>query len=331
MKNKINYKLVNFCIIMLITFFLYQTRSIYIEIFNYIKNIISPFFIAFVIAYSLYPFVKLLKTRNIKHTTSCLIIILIIILIFTITIYFSIPLFKTQINNLIELISNINLNKLDIKYRKYIITYLSKITNKIKDIVYYNSFDIITTSLNIISNSFISIILSIYFLFNMEKIKQKLKQLIKNKKYQNILKKIDIELEEYIKSFGIIILVESIEYIILYALIGHPDYLLIGILAGVTTIIPYFGALITNTIALTSAISISNRLFILTSIITFLVPILDNYIRDPKIYHKTIDISPIKTIIIVIIFMYLFKFIGAVIAIPIYLIIKTIYEELKNN
>lgn len=330
MKNKINYKLVNFCIIMLITFFLYQTKSIYFDIFTYLKNIIAPFFIAFVIAYSLYPFVKILKSKGIRHNISCFLILLIIFLILLATIYFSIPLFKTQINNLVDIISDIDLNNINLQYRQYIISYLSKITNKIKDIICYNSFDIIATSFSIVSNSFVIIILSIYFLFNMEKIKVKLKMLIKNPKYQDIIRKIDIELEEYIKSFGIIILVESIEYVILYALIGHPDYLLIGILAGVTTIIPYFGAIITNIIALISAISISKKLFFLTSIITFLVPILDNYIRDPKIYHKTIDISPIKTIIIIIIFMYLFKFVGAIIAIPIYLIIKTIYQELKK-
>ncbi len=331
MKNKINYFLVNFCLLMFIIFFFYQTSTIWNNIFLIIKNISLPFIIAFSIAYFLFPFVKSLKKRNIKHQTSCILILMIIIIVIVLTIYFSMPTLIEEVKNIITFIQNIDLTKIESPYQEYIYKYLTEITNTITELIYHQGINIASSIIKTISDSFIIIVLSIYFLFNMEKIKEKIKKVISKKSYFKILKKIDIELENYIKSFSLIILIESIEYIILYAIIGHPNYFLIGFLAGTTTIIPYIGAIATNILALVSAAFVSPKLFIATALIMLIVPIFDSYIRDPKIYHKTIEISPIKSIIILVISMYLFKFIGLIIAIPLYIILEVLYKEIKEK
>ena len=91
-----------------------------------------------------------------------------------------------------------------------------------------------------------------------------------------------------------------IEYTFIYYFIGHPYYLLIGYLAGITTIIPMFGAILTNIIALITGIYVSKKLFILSALVIILCPIIDSYLIDPKIYNKNIKISQIKIIIVII-------------------------------
>ena len=61
MKNKINFKLVNFALISLRIFLLYQTGYLWIGVVSKLYKIAKPFMIAFVIAYALYPFLKYME------------------------------------------------------------------------------------------------------------------------------------------------------------------------------------------------------------------------------------------------------------------------------
>ena len=59
-------------------------------------------------------------------------------------------------------------------------------------------------------------------------------------------------------------IIQFFEYSILFFVVGHPNWLILGILACITTVIPYFGGLITNIIAIVLASVVSTKLVILT-------------------------------------------------------------------
>ena len=50
LKDKINYKLVNIAIIALIIFLIYQTGNLWMGVVSKTLKIITPFFIAFIVA-----------------------------------------------------------------------------------------------------------------------------------------------------------------------------------------------------------------------------------------------------------------------------------------
>ena len=64
LKDKINYKLVNIAIIALIIFLIYQTGNLWMGVVSKTLKIITPFFIAFIVAYALHPFFKFLTNLN---------------------------------------------------------------------------------------------------------------------------------------------------------------------------------------------------------------------------------------------------------------------------
>ncbi|MFA7688881.1 MAG: AI-2E family transporter, partial [Bacilli bacterium] len=124
---------------------------------------------------------------------------------------------------------------------------------------------------------------------------------------------------------------QIIEYTLLFYIIGHPHFLLLGILSGITTIIPYFGGLFTSVIALITASVISTKLLILTLIICIVFPNIDAYIISPKIYSKAIKLHPLIIIFAVLTGGILFKTIGIIIALPAtILIVTTIKFYLKD-
>ena len=323
--NKINYKLVNFTLITIIIFFIMITKDVWINLYNILKQALSPVIIAFVLAYvfnSLIPLINFNGGNTLKK-------VIVLIIFFLVLISIRILAFPLLIKNGIELINYLIPLLKDIIKIESINSYLVGILNKILSILTNNGITLIKSSLNTFSNIILIIILSIYFLFNMESIKKFILKIVyKKQTVYNILKNIDYKLTSYLKSIFIITLIEMIEYTLIYFFIGHPYYLLIGYLAGITTFIPMFGAILTNIIALITGIYVSKKLFILSALVIILCPIIDSYLIDPKIYNKNIKISQIKILIAIIISSSLFNILGIIIAVPLCIIFDEIIKEL---
>lgn len=333
--DKVNYKLVNFAIVIVIFFLLVKTSVVWINLLNTIKQITLPIIISFVIAYSLNPLVKGLNKKIKSNNIATCIILVIIFLVLSLVLYYSIPLIVNQIislsKNIVPFIENLFLQTTFINMAHLEEMIIENINNLVFSLS-NSPIKIVVSSLSFISNFIIVVILSIYFLFNMEKIKTKILSLFEKKqKIINCLREIDVSLNNYLRGLFLIIFIETIEYTLIYLIVGHPNYLLLGILAGITTIIPYFGNLFTNILALITAASISNELFIICAIIVLVVPIIDCYVIDPKIYHKTTNLNPIKVILSIIVASTIFGVFGILIAVPLYLTIEVLIKTLNQN
>lgn len=322
--SKLNFKLINFALIAIILFLFSKTITFIEDIFTILKNITLPIIISFVISYVINTFSKMIK---INKNISRIIIIILIIFILYIIFYFSIPILLNQIISLsFEIEYFFNNTNIDLSFLKNI--FLKETDNIINSFL---SFDLVSKSITTITNIIIIFVLSIFLTFKMDLIKEKIRLFLlslKKDKLYNIIKNIDISLSNYLKGLGIIVIIEIIEYTCIYYLIGHPNFLLLGFLAGITTFIPYFGGLFTNIIALITSFCISKKLFIICLIIAIVVPIIDGYVIDPKIYEKTNRINPLKVIISLVICSNLFGVIGVLIAIPFYIIVEEIIKEL---
>lgn len=307
--EKINYKLINILLIIISVFFVSKSIDIYKNILLLLLEVIFPIFLSFFISYSLYPCVCLFK-RKLSYNISCFMVILICFFLLFILLYVSIPIVSHEIT----LISD------DIMY------FLSKLSFLTEDIKAYfysflsvdNGINIINTGASFITKFVIVIVLSIYFLFNMPTFKKYFRK-------HNLTYSIDRDLHNYYKGFYLVIFIEIIEYLIIYFLIGHPYFLLLALLSGITSVIPFFGAFFTNFLALISSFSISFSLFIMTAIVMIIIPLLNSYFIEPRIYKKTLKVSLISIILSCFIFGSLFGLVGIIFAIPFFLIIKNLW------
>ena len=191
----------------------------------------------------------------------------------------------------------------------------------------------INKSLGFIGQLIVGFVGFIYFLIYMDKIRGTVKDILKinNKRTFNYIRLMDTEITNYLKGLEIFMIIQLFEYSILFLIIGHPNWLILGILACITTVIPYFGGLITNIIAIILATVISPRLLVLTIIICLIFPQLDGYLISPKVYGKTNNVNPLITIMVVSIGGTLKGVIGIIVALPIYLLIRTTYNFFKND
>ena len=233
------------------------------------------------------------------------------------------------INNDTNNLFNIDLTS----FKTSISGYFNTITNDLGKYISDGAISFVNASINFVSNFIIVLVAFIYFLFDMDNIRENIKLIFKkkSKKTFNLIKEIDIEITHYFKGLFLCIVIQFIEYTSLFYLIGHPNFLLLGLLASVSTGIPYFGGIIANIIAVISASVVSPELLIFTLIIAFICPNIDGYIISPKVYGKTNQISPLLSIFAVFTGGVLGGFVGILIALPTALIMLVIYRNYKKD
>ncbi len=332
---KINNKLINILVSLLIIYVLFLLKDLWGGVYTKIFSILKPFIIGFALAYALYPFLKYLQSKKIPKPIGIILIIILILGVITFIVVNIVPVFTNELVNLfqglIQFIKDID-DKFGIDLSN-LETTLLKTFNKISKDVANNlpttSVALLNSSINFLSNLLISIVAFIYFLIDMDNIRFKIKKYFRTRprKEYRLVKEIDLETTSYFKGLFINVFIQFVEYTILYKLIGHPNFLLLGIIAAFSPLIPYFGGIIMNLVALISASVVSTKLLILSLIICLIFPQLDGYLVIPKIYGKTNKVPPLLTIFAVFAGGVLGGMVGIIIALPLTIILLTIYRN----
>ena len=321
MKNKdgINYILINSTFFVFLFYLLTK-----LNIITPILNITIIIFFSLIFSYIIYPIYKIIS----KKTNNILSIILIyLVLIFSICFLIYKGIMSTNfIINITSLFENIFkfINMLNIKYNLNINIdlYLENIIN----FVINNGINIIKNIINYFSKFIFIVILSICILINIDYIKIFISKL----KHRELIYNINDKLKNYLIASTKIIIIQFIEYTFIFFIIGHPNYLLLGILNSVNNFIPYIGSFITNIIAITTSSVISRKLLMLTSIVSIIFPNIDAYLITPKIHKNTNKLPETLCITFIIIFGFLFGVIGVILAVPILLIIIEVIRYCKK-
>ena len=126
-------------------------------------------------------------------------------------------------------------------------------------------------------------------------------------------------------------IISVFEYTFAYTIIGHPNAILLGCLAMIANLIPYFGGIINNIVAAVTAFVISPTLFIRTIIVFVILSIVDGYVINPIVYGKTNKVHPLIVIMSVFAGGILFGIMGIVISLPLAIIIVSTIKFFKDD
>ena len=339
MKDKINFKLVNIALIAITIFFLYSTGKLWTGIIHKIFQIALPFIVAFVIAYALYPFLKYLENRKVPKGMAIFIIVALFLGLFAFTIFLVVPLLFNQTVSLFK--SSISYVKDLSKTSKYDLGPIQDaLTNGLNDIVVNvgkyisnGAINLINVSISLLTKLFLCFTAAIYFLIDMEKIRKETKKYLKrkSKKTYKYVKTLDEEMKKYLSGFVKIMFISLFEYSIFYTIIGHPNAILLGFLAMIMQLIPYFGGMITNVVAAITAMVVSPALFIRTVITFCILSVIDGNVIGPLVYGKTNNVKPVVVIMSITAGGILFGIKGIVAAFPIALILIATYKFYKDD
>ncbi len=338
-KNKINYQLLNILLVAVLACIVVYTSKYWGNWLLKIFNVLLPFLLAFVIAYVLDPFVKFLEKKGVRKNLAIAIILVtlmvVVVGILCLTlpmIYDQLLLFASSLSQFIQDIStrfDVNLGDMQIK----ITDILNKLIEQVGTYISTGTIDILGKSFNVLGNFFIALVVGIYLLFDMDKIRAGVKKFLSriSKRHMHFVQKLDHEIGNYFHGFFILMMVTFVEYSLLYRLIGHPNWMIMGVIMAVAIIIPYFGGIIGNCIGIITASVVSVPVLIGSVLIAAIFSNVDGYIISPKIYGKTNHLNPIAIIFSITVCGAFFGVLGIIAAIPIYITIRCAYNFYEDD
>lgn len=336
--NKINFRLVNLALLTIIVFLIYSIRGLWLGFVGKIFEIIAPFLLGFAFAYALYPlrkkleakgFPKLLAIFTVCFATIGTLILLVILVVPML--YDQILLFLSNLSVFIADFSSkydLNLGVLQKSISEISSNVISNLGSSISD----GAVNIVSTGISMVTNLIVIICVGIYLIFDMDRIREYVKDNLKRHKRAYLyIKRLDMEITNYFTGIGMNMIIQCIEYTVVFFLIGHPNFLILGLLAGVTNIIPYFGAFIINVLAVLIASVVSTKLFILTIVVCLVCPNIDGYIIGPKVYGKTNQLHPLINIFAVFAGGILGGFWGILLSLPIAIVLIATYKFFQDD
>lgn len=340
LKNKLDYKLINLALIALIVFLLYKTGNLWIGVVNKILLIVTPFLFAFALAYALHPFLVKMQNKKVPKWLGITIIVFLMLALATLIIYLVTTVMWGQLsslfNSIMAFIDELKNTNFDFNFAgleaslndtfKSILTGFGKYVSD-------GAINLIDSSLGVISKIFIIFAAFIYFLIDMDKIREEIKFFFrkKSKKVYNYVKSLDDEMKKYLNGLVQVIIISLVEYTLAYTIIGHPNAILLGFLAAVANLIPYFGGIGVNIIAAITAFVVSPTMLIKTIIVFMILSSVDSYVINPTVYGKTNSIHPLVTIVALFAGGIIFGILGVFISFPLAIIVVTTYKYFKDD
>ena len=334
-KNKDNNFLIKIVLILLIVYLLYILSSLWGGVLNKVIAIIYPFLLGFILAYAFHPFLKFLQEKKIPKAVGIVIICLIILGFAAFILINIVPVFTTQLKDLTKGIVQF-VNEMGAKFgfdsSGFEKSFMGGINNLMKELP-SKSVDIIGYSFGVATNLIIAFVAFIYMLIYMDTIRSKVSKFLLTRKQSthSLIRDIDHNMNSYFKGLLANIIIMFIEYTLVYWLIGHPNFLLLGLIAALTPLLPYFGGIIMNIVAIITAAVISPTLLIFTIIVGIVCPQIDGYIIYPKVYGKTNNVPTLLTIFAVFTGGVLAGATGIIIALPLTIVLLTIYRHYDED
>lgn len=308
-----------------------------------IMGILSPFFLGFIIAYIFnQPMSYLEKKFKLKRGTSITIIYLILVIIIVAIWLFLVPNITSsiqeltsyipkgieQIEGLVSSISSqfdININNPNVKEQinefinKVLVPFSATTATFLGDMIINVMSSIVSYTVNI----FLGIVISIYLLLSKEQGIESVSIITRKLfgKYYNHMKEfinvLDKNIGVYIVAKAIDSTIYAVVCIAILTIIGSEYALLLGIVAGITNMIPFFGPIIGTVVIVVINLFFSFDKAILVLIVMIVVQQLESAVLEPYFVGKQVGVPPIFTILAVTLAGKYTGFIGILLSVPV--------------
>ena len=323
-------------------------------IINALSGVLLPFFIAWLIAYLLYPIVKFVqyKLHVPGRVLSILITLLFVIAIFAAIFYFIVPPMIDQADKFMH-IANRYLNEtthtsnVSTMVQKWIKENQYEIERYLKSPDFRNTiktampklFSVIGQTASIIISIIASCITLLYMFFillDYEVLTDNwIKIFPKNVRpfWAGLAQDAERELNNYIRGQGLVSLCTGILFCIGFTIIDFPMAIGMGILIGILNLVPYlhtFALIPTAFLALLKAADTGQNFWIIfaSALIVFaVVQLLTDMVITPKIMGKAMGLNPAILLLSRSIWGALLGFIGLIIALPLTTLIIAYWQR----
>jgi len=321
------------------------TIILLIQVIPFLKSILAPLVISLILSLLLNPLVDEMENSGINRGAAIGILFLFFGTLTVLGFKFLIPGISHEIQTLSQALENNDpqslIDKLQITLTQRIpILKNPEIAREVSARLNELFTSLLTKSLNMIFailSSFTMIVtvpfITFFFLKDGYRIKKFLIQCVPNRYFEmslNLLHKTNLQLGNYIRGQLLVsTIIATLSIVTLYSL-NVPYFFIIGIIAGLANMIPYFGPVVGALPAILVAIvETGSPGSVLGIIIAFaMIQLLDNVLISPLIVSRSVQIHPLFVISVILIGSNIGGIFGMLIAVPLFAVAQVVVKEL---
>jgi len=215
----------------------------------------------------------------------------------------------------------------ELNLRERIFSYANELAQKLSSYNYMGIFSSITNfGLIILLIPFIVF----YLLKDDQKIFNNFMKIIpesKKRRVEKLAEEIDHLLATFISSQLVVAFFLGLVMFIGFLLIGLPNAVALSFIAMITSLIPIIGPFFGSLPAVFVAVTNSWFLFLGVLVIIVVAQYLEGNLIRPLVQGRRLEIHPIVVLFVVLSGVYLFGFIGALTAVPLYVVLRLVFKK----
>lgn len=332
------------------SFFLILGLSTLVLAFYFLRSLFLLLFLAFIMASAMNPLVSKLHKWKIPRPISIFAIYAVLLSVISVLLSVIVPPLVNQTTQMINSFSrflgvydlhwngfaNLDLPALLVSIDQYVSqyeTFFGQIQNSVSTIL-----EIIFSTFSAVFVFFTLLISTFYILLNLDQLALSFAWMLPGndqeqaKQARRLFYNIQHQLGSWVSGQLTLMIVIGVITFIGLTLLGIPYALPLAILAGLLEIVPNVGPTIAAIPPILIALLVMNPLMALAvTAFYIMVQQFENNLIVPFIMKEVVDVRPLTTLVLILVGFKLMGVVGALLAIPVYLTIRTISRELWPN
>ncbi|MBR2105303.1 MAG: AI-2E family transporter, partial [Bacteroidales bacterium] len=327
----------------------------------YLRNVLLPFAVAFMLAYILNPVVNFLQRYLRRRWIAVIVTLLFTFILLSAIFVIIVPLLFAEMRHLYALLVEHNvMTELSNGLPSFLADYLNKISNSEKLAAIFASDNIaamidslskvllphlgsfFSKTYSVIASTLGAAIIILYLIFIMldyDGISKGIVELVPEKFKERFLRfftRFTSEMQKYFRGQLLIVLCVMVLYSIGFTVIGLPMGLLLGLMVGMLNIVPYLQILgFLPALLLSFVMSMETGTpvwlcILMTASVFVTVQIIQDMFLTPKIMGHATGLNPAMILLSLSVWGKLLGFLGLIVAIPFTCIVKIYYSEYKT-
>lgn len=325
---------------LIILYFVWLLRPMFMNIYQFLKAILAPFVVAMIISYVLNPVVCMLAARKMPRGIAVLLIYAVFLTCLAVILINLIPMLIEQMEELNEhlpemtmhaqnIMNNLDNRGFPVGIKEGVDQWLLQWEDRLAKGI-SNFMDHIGSTINIVLNIFIIPFLIFYILKDFDVFERAVVSLLprtRRKASVRLLKEIDEALGNYVRGQFLVCLIVGILAYIGYMIIGMPYALLMASVVAVFNIVPYLGPFLGAAPAVVMASTISWKMVLMVIIVNWLCQLLESNIVSPQVVGKKLHLHPMLIIFALLVGGEIAGIVGLILAVPLFAVLKVIIQH----
>ncbi|MBB3127145.1 putative PurR-regulated permease PerM [Paenibacillus rhizosphaerae] len=325
---------------LIILYFVWLLRPMFMNIYQFLKAILAPFVVAMIISYVLNPVVCMLAARKMPRGIAVLLIYAVFLTCLAVILINLIPMLIEQMEELNEhlpemtmhaqnIMNNLDNRGFPVGIKEGVDQWLLQWEDRLAKGI-SNFMDHIGSTINIVLNIFIIPFLIFYILKDFDVFERAVVSLLprtRRKASVRLLKEIDEALGNYVRGQFLVCLIVGILAYIGYMIIGMPYALLMASIVAVFNIVPYLGPFLGAAPAVVMASTISWKMVLMVIIVNWLCQLLESNIVSPQVVGKKLHLHPMLIIFALLVGGEIAGVVGLILAVPLFAVLKVIVQH----